>query len=355
VWLGIALGLLAWIPLVALTAFDNTLTGGSTHFLASFATHTRLLLSIPLFFVAEAAFHQRVREAFHTIVASRLVPARELPRLAETLLRARRWLDSWLFEAAVLGFTAAILLVGLRYDPPAGLSTWRSTSAGEPTLAGLWYSLVAIPMVQFLTWRWFARLLIWCHVLWQMTRLDLRLVPIHPDRSGGLGGLGVAHVALAPLAFALSATITSTVAEEALYGGVDMRKQVLPVAIIIVTNVFVLLAPLLICVPRLMGTKQHALFEYGLLAAEYTRAFDDKWIKREVGPDEPLLGSADIQSLNDLAGSFNLVTDMRLVPISRVQILYLLAAAVLPAVPLIFVVLPLDEFIIYGARTVLGI
>jgi len=46
------------------------------------------------------------------------------------------------------------------------------------------------------------------------------------------------------------------------------------------------------------------------------REFDRKWLRGGAAADEPLLGSADIQSLADLGNSDAVVKEMRLVPFS---------------------------------------
>jgi hypothetical protein len=61
---------------------------------------------------------------------------------------------------------------------------------------------------------------------------------------------------------------------------------------------------------------------------------------------EPLLGSADVQSLADLANSFNVISSMRVVPISLAQLLVLIAAAALPSLPLALFAVPLDELVL---------
>ena len=48
---------------------------------------------------------------------------------------------------------------------------------------------VSLPSVQFLLLRCYLWILTWARFLWQVSRIPLRLVPIHPDRSGGLGFL----------------------------------------------------------------------------------------------------------------------------------------------------------------------
>mgnify|MGYP001354319769 CR=1 FL=1 len=62
-------------------------------------------------------------------------------------------------------------------------------------------------------------------------------------------------------------------------------------------------------------------------------------------PDEPLLGSADIQSLADLGNSFGLIRDMKSFPFSQQQILQIAVIASLPGLPLIFLVMPVGELL----------
>ena len=74
------------------------------------------------------------------------------------------------------------------------ITTWRGTAEGGLTAAGWWYALVSLPMFRFLLWRWLWRVFIWAALLWQTSKIQLRLLPTHPDQAGGLGTLGVAHV-----------------------------------------------------------------------------------------------------------------------------------------------------------------
>lgn len=140
--------------------------------------------------------------------------------------------------------------------------------------------------------------------------------------------------------------LVATAAEQILYGGTDVSRFVLPVAAAVCVTVLLIVAPLLTFTPRLIRLRQEGLLEYGTLAAGYVRAFDDKWIRHRTQQREPLLGSADVQSLADLANSFNVISHMRVVPISLVQVLFLVAAAALPSLPLALFVVPLDELVL---------
>ena len=127
-----------------------------------------------------------------------------------------------------------------------------------------------------------------------------------------------------------------------------------PLVATVLLNVLLLTAPLLLFTWRLAETQHQGLLDYGGLASDYTRAFDAKWLRRQPPPSEPLLGSADVQSLADLANGYNVVGSMRIVPIAAHQI-FILGVAALPAVPLIFFVVPLDELIVRGIKTLLQI
>jgi hypothetical protein len=112
--------------------------------------------------------------------------------------------------------------------------------------------------------------------------------------------------------------------------------------------VFVLcfaLMPILVFSGQLAVTKRAGMREYGTLAERYVRAFDTKWLRGGVPPDEALVGSADIQSLADLSNSFEVVRTMRLAPISRDDVVRLVIVTLVPVAPLLLTMMPLDELL----------
>jgi hypothetical protein len=58
--------------------------------------------------------------------------------------------------------------------------------------------------------RWFWRFLIWATLLWRASRLRLQLMPLHPDRCGGLGFLTLFPGIFCGLVFALSCLIAAS-------------------------------------------------------------------------------------------------------------------------------------------------
>jgi hypothetical protein len=353
VWMGVLIGVFAWLPLVVLTAFERTLLDGpAIPFLKSFGTHARLLLAIPLFFVAEAFFDVRAVEVLQKLLDSRVIPQQEYASFWRALRRTARLTDSWVFETAFAVVTVIAIASGLRTDLPVDVSTWRADAADRLTLAGWWYSVISIWFFQFLLWRWCLRLIIWTGLLWSIARLNLQLIATHPDRAGGLGGLGIAHVELGALGFGVTAMLSASYAEQILFGGANPNAFVLPLAAAIVGTTLLLIAPLAIFFPKLLAVKQRGLLEYGALATGYTRAFEAKWL-RSPQSDSEVLGTADIQSLADLSGSFDVIRSMRLLPMATSQIVLLFAAAAIPVVPLVLVRFRLDDIIMNVVKGIL--
>ena len=96
---------------------------------------------------------------------------------------------------------------------------------------------------------------------------------------------------------------------------------------------------------RLARARRIGLREYGVVAMNYVTAFRQKWIASTTEEKEPLLGTGDIQSLADLANSFEVVQEMNLLPFNTKSVLRLAIILVLPISPLVLTMIPLSEII----------
>jgi len=292
-------------------------------------------------------------------VDTRLVPDAEIPVLERAIRLAHRLRDSATAELVLAVLAVTFVQLGVRpFDLPDDLRSWRATEVGEGvrlTLAGSWYGLVALPLYQFVIGRWGWRLLIWWVFLWRFARLRLQLMPTHPDLAGGLGYLPVAQSHFDLICFAFSAVAAGAYAEQMMYGGAPLKGFALPVLGLVLLNLVLFLGPLLFFGPRLIAVKRRGLREYGRIATAYVRGFDAKWLRGGAPPGELLLGSGDIQSLNDLAGSFDVIRRMRVVPFGPGLVLILIAGTLAPMVPLLFLAFPLEELLQLAAKLVLGV
>ena len=210
---------------------------------------------------------------------------------------------------------------------------------------------MSLPLFQFLLLRWYFRLFIWTRFLWQVSRIELSLVPTHPDRVGGLGFLANTVYAFTPLAVAHGALLAVFIANRIFYLGATLPEFKIEIAVLVIFLMCVVLGLLLVFAPQLAQAKRTGNREYGTLAERYVREFDAKWLRGGVPADEPLVGSADIQSLADLANSFEVVRTMRTAPVTKEAILQLAAATLAPVVPLALTMMSLEELL----KTLFGI
>lgn len=336
--------LVTWLPLLLLSPLHQD--GDAIPFLQDFAAHIRLLVAIPVLITGETLIDPRLAEVAMHFINSGHVADQDRPLFDSALKEAAGLRDSTLAEMVIVLLVAAAFVLKRGAESPEFFSTWQ-TFAGTGTgltPAGWWYALVSIPVFQFLLYRWLWRLFLWSNFLRRLSRLKLRLIPTHPDLSGGLGFIGVGQMKFGIIIFAAASVISAAAGKKVIYQGAALASFKITLLFFVLLSLLLFLGPLLVFSQKLYQLKRQGLFEYGKLAAEYTRSFDQKWI-RESRHDEPILGSSDIQSLADLANSYEIVRKIKLVPFGRETVLALAAAAVLPMFPLLLTVIPLDEII----------
>jgi AcrR family transcriptional regulator len=181
--------------------------------------------------------------------------------------------------------------------------------------------------------------------LWQVSRIELSLIPTHPDRVGGLGFLANTVFPFMPLAVAHGALLAGLIANRIFYVGAALPEFKVEIVVLVVFLLCLVLGPLLVFAPQLAQAKRTGNREYGALAERYVREFDAKWLRGGASADEPLVGSGDIQSLADLANSFEVVRTMQIAPITRDALLRLVAATLAPVVPLALTMMPFEELL----------
>jgi hypothetical protein len=209
----------------------------------------------------------------------------------------------------------------------------------------MWYVFISLPIVQFILLRWYWRFFIWFRFLWQVSRINLNLIPSHPDRCAGLGFLGKTSYAFGPILFAQGSLLAGVVASRVLYRGESLTSFKLQIFGFIVFFVVAILGPLFMFTPKMSAARRKGSAEYGLLASRYVEDFQRKWVDSDPAPTDELLGAADIQSLADLGNSYGLVRDMRMVPFGLDDITRLAAVTAAPFLPLLLTVWSPEELI----------
>jgi hypothetical protein len=331
----ITITLIAWLPLLLLDRLGAHAGGiGRLTFLHDVEVQARFLVALPVLIAAELIAHARTRPVGQRFVKRQIVRGEDVPRFEAAIESAVRLRHSIPVELALLIsiYTLGLWLWNSRFGIES--PTWYAMPGGRwhLTPAGYWYVFVSIPILQFVLLRWYVRFFIWYRFLWQVSRLNLHLVPIHPDHCARLAFLGKSAYAFGPILFAQGAMLAGVVASRVLYRGESLLAFKLQMVGFVVFFVLAILGPLLMFTPKMAAAKRKGLADYGQVAQGYVDRFEEKWVLN-TPPSEEVLGSGDIQSLADLNNSYEIVRDMRA------------AATTAPLVPLLLTIFPPEELV----------
>lgn len=342
---------ITWVPLAIFALFEGRAIGPTPgqSFLYDFATYARFFLSIPLIFLAEAVVGPRIHAAGLHFVQGGFVRPADIPAVEAAVVRSHEWREAWWPEAVML----AVAVLGAwftveSWNNASDAARWSSLTRHDGngvSLTGLWYHLIAVPLLQFFALRWLWRLGIWVAFLFKMSRLDLNTVATHPDSAGGLAFLGGAHVVMSIFACSIGCILSGYIGFQLVFQGAAIESYKGLLIFYLVLMEMLCLGPLLLFVPLLARARRAGLRQYSVLVDTYNRSFDRKWVTGGALPDEPLLGSADIQSLADLGNSYRMIQDMKVIPFGRQHVLQVAVVSCLPLLPLAFLVMPVAELL----------
>jgi len=346
----IVIALVAWLPLLVLSVLEGHAWGSAVTmpFLRDVEVHVRFLIALPLLVVAELVVHQRMRPIVRLFLERRLIADTARAKFDAILAAALRLRNSVIAEVGLIAFVYGVgVMVIWRTQTAVDVASWYATAPGswKPSLAGWWFGCVSLPLFQFILLRWYFRLFIWARFLWGVSRIELQLVPTHPDRCGGLAFLANVCPAFAPVLLAQSAVLAGAIADKIFFSGAQLPQFKVEVIVLVAWMLLSVLGPLLVFAPVLAHAKRVGLREYGSLAQRYVGDFDQKWLRGGAPAEEALLGSADIQSLADLGNSFEVVSGMRAIPFTRDAVVQLAVFALVPLVPLLLTMISLEELL----------
>jgi hypothetical protein len=341
----IAFIVVTWLPLLVLTVAGGTAFGGvQVPFLVDLDVHIRFLLALPLLIGAEVLVHQRIRVTISQFIDRGIIAPEDRPRFDELIAATMRLRNSAAIEIILIVCSITLGYWIWRNQMTLHVGTWY-VDEDRLTVAGWWYAFISLNLFRFVLLRWYFRLIVWYVFLWRVSRLPLRLNPLHPDRAGGLGFIGNSVFAFTPLLLAHTVVLSGVIGGRIWHEGMKLPAFQIEIVAVVAALMVVVLLPLAFFVPKLALAKREALREYGLLATQYVDEFRAKWMRDRRPDEEPLVGSADIQSLADLSGAHDVLREMRFLPFGRQTIMMLAIVIALPYLPLLLTMIPFEELV----------
>jgi hypothetical protein len=350
----VVIPLICWLPLWPLAAAAGHLSSGvPVPFFRDPEVHIKLLVALPILIAVEVLAHARIQNVVAQFRERNIVSQEDLPHFEKMVASAMRLRNSVVME---LGLFAAVVAIGYWMwgqnvkltVSSLSISSWYAINDGfrmHPTAAGEYYAFVSLTIFRFILLRWYFRLLIWYRFLWEVRGLPLHFNLYHPDRAGGLGFLSESLIAFAPVFVAQTTSLAAVFYARILYAGTRLQDWTMEIACAVLLFVLLLILPLGFFAVQLDRAARKARIEFGSLGSHYVDEFRDKWILGRGRAGEALLGTSDIQSLADLANSYQVVSGISLLPVSKQAFIRLVVVIVLPLLPLMLTVFPLSEII----------
>ncbi|WP_198014449.1 hypothetical protein [Methylobacter marinus] len=317
--------------------------------LRHFGVHVRFLLAVPLFILGEGMLHQQSTTLTPYFLTSGLVQSaqrQDFVNIIRGITRLRDRTLPWVLITALI--VAWTILGSVTAGSDLGHEVnWASIGgAGRLGFGGWWFMYVSRPIFIALLAAWLWRLILMFILLKRIARLDLAIVPTHPDGAGGLGFLKRLPKAFSLFAFAVSAVLASRLAHNVLYHGVDVQSLKLMLTVFLIVLVGICLAPLLTFVIPLAAAKRRALLEYGALVGEHGRLVRRRWILGQTEVDDPLLQAEELGPVADTLALYEAVRKMRLVPIDKSSLIAIVVPALIPIAALFSIQIPIKDILI---------
>lgn len=338
---------ITWLPPALFAALEGRLVSGPLPFLFDLA-NLQFFTTVPMLLWAEVIIHRRLRQLVPEFVERDLVAEEDRARFDDAISRALRLRSSLLPEISLL----VLALIGghwlWRTHAWAPTATWYLVpvdGSTELTAAGSWLAFVSLPISRFLLLRWYFRWLTWSLFLWRVSRLRLRLNPLHGDRAGGLAFLEQSATGFTQVLLAQSTYVALSLGNRIWHQGARLADFGHQVGALVALLAVLALVPQTFFAKQMVEARRSGLVRYGRFASRYTNAFHDKWLATGETRDPALLGTSDIQSLADLDNSYDVVRKMRAVPFDKVLVMGLVLTVALPFFPLVLTMVPLDALI----------
>jgi len=332
----------AWVPLALLAALRGDFVSS---FLHDIGAHARYLLSLPLLILAESSTIPTLGTIARHFVDSGLVRDEDRPRFEAIIARTKRLLEPILADLIVVVLALCLSLLWTYSAPNYLVPAWyRGTGAAMRSAAGGWHMLVSLPLLLVLLLGWIWRVATWAYFLWLTSKLDLRLLPTHPDRAGGLLFVGNSTRAFALPASGLSVIAAGAVAGQVAYEGASLLAFKYLLVGLFALVVIIFASPLMVFSRKLYARWWEARLQYGMLALQAGIALQRRWADRPALGDD-LLNTASFEALNNLYAVAGNVYQMRFVPLDKRSAYSLIEAALMPFLPVLLLAVPPEELL----------
>jgi hypothetical protein len=338
---------IAWLPLAVLTLVrgDFMRPDHANAFILDIGCLARYVIALPLLVVAEALCAPRLTAIARQFVTAGLIAEADRPAYERAVASTGRLLRSRMAEIAAFILAYGLVACLVASKPDTAIPLWHGVIWGDrmaPTPAGWWGLFVSLPLLFPLLLGWLWRVGLWARFLWSMSRLELKLVPSHPDGAAGLGFLSTSLEAFLPLALAFGVLGAGPVLNFVVHRDASPQQFRLEAIGVALFSVVLFGSPLLVFVRRLLDAYHRGVLSYGAFTLRAGQQFERQWLTERQAVDEQILQARDFAATNGLFSIARYAIKMRRLPFEVRSVAVLGGAALLPFLPAELLNLPLD-------------
>ena len=330
-----------WVPVVVIRLINHP--DRVMQLILDYRLEARAIAAIVLI-LAEPVMDSRFGMLIEHVCDARLLMGPDLAKMDHILARLQRLRDSFVPELLFLIAVAIRAAASYRFiaEQTFGDPSYQTAAGVHLTTAGWYALLIAAPLIQFLAlvvlWRW----LLWTIFAFRLSQLDLRLVPSHPDETGGLGFLSISIQAFVPFAAALTTIIGASFRNDILHNGKHLVSFKGPAIALVVILLGTALLPLLFFVPKLLPLRRKGILQYSIVGHMQSFSFHDKWVHHGEEHEDEAMAAPEMSTLCDYNSAYKNVEDMHPIPVDKEALTGLAVAILIPALPVILAEIPIQ-------------
>ena len=321
-----------WLPIVIWAALESRLLHRAVGepLLAHYGVHVRCLVAIPLLILAEGMALRVIRTLVAQFVENGLIIDSQRDRFMQIIKDSTHLRDK-AFPWVIVFALTLLWLVGVPESIHEHELSWATLDTGIG-FGGWWFLYVVRPIFTILLLGWLWRIGLIFRLFYLISKLDLALVPAHPDTMGGLGFLQKLPKAFVLVTLAMSAVLASRWIHDSLYHQIALDTLKLPLLSFAVLWGLTVLAPLFVFSGKMISIRKKAMREYSALLAQHGRLVHRKWILGEKIGEQEILDSPELGPSADIETIYAAVKNMRLIPIGKSCIMPILLPIALPMI-----------------------
>jgi hypothetical protein len=341
--------LVGWVPLLILATFQTAADPAlGKAFLSDIAVSCRSLIAAPLLVLAVQPCLPRLTEIARNFRDSGIVADHDLSRFDRAWSSTLKWCNFIAADIAIVALAYAIVLALIDEVPAENYPAWYATPRGGHgpySLAGWWHAAISLPLLLILILGWFWRVVLWARFLFLVSRLELRLMPAHPDQTAGLRFVGYSAQSFSLVALAFGCVAAGSAANRILLRGAEPQSLVPVLAILVVTVLLTFAGPLVVFFPHLLRAWRRGVIQYGSLASRLGQEFERKWLSGDTAVDPSALEVEDFSATTDLYQVASNVYEVRLFPAGWMSLAMLVASAIAPFAAIALLFVPTDVIV----------